>query len=62
MYVLTSESETLAFTGDFFFMGGVGKFFEGVPEEMKNCLDTLESVCPQDTHMFPGHEYGTENL
>lgn len=50
------------FSGDFLFSAGAGKFFEG------NAKDFVESVrnsieeLPDETLMFPGHEYTVTNL
>lgn len=42
-------------------MGGVGRFFEGTPEEMYSNFQVIASL-PNDTHVFPGHEYAKSNL
>lgn len=62
MYVATTGEHTLAFTGDFLFMGGTGMFFEGTAPEMRNCFESLTEICPPETHLFYGHEYGENNL
>lgn len=50
------------FTGDTLFIGGCGRFFEGTPAEMHKALnDTLASL-PDDTKVYPGHEYTKGNV
>lgn len=36
---------------------GCGKFFEGTPEEMHKALNTTLASLPDDTKVYPGHEY-----
>lgn len=61
MFIVESEGETMAFTGDFLFMSGTGKFFEGNAAQMASCIDSLNEY-PADTMLFYGHEYGENNL
>jgi len=49
------------FTGDTIFIGGCGKFFEGTGEDMQKNVDTVKGL-PEDTYMFPGHDYTEANL
>ncbi|KAF7507813.1 hypothetical protein GJ744_010114 [Endocarpon pusillum] len=57
-----SPAEHAVFTGDTLFIGGCGKFFEGTAQEMHTALnDTLASL-PDDTRVFPGHEYTRSNV
>jgi hydroxyacylglutathione hydrolase len=57
-----SPPERAVFTGDTLFIGGCGKFFEGTPQQMHAALnDTLASL-PDDTRVYPGHEYTKSNV
>lgn len=56
-----SSSEKGLFVGDTLFYLGCGKFFEGTPQMMQRCFDTLMS-CPGDTTIYPGHDYNENNL
>eukprot|EP00914_Ancora_sagittata_P030651 GHVO01061562.1.p1 GENE.GHVO01061562.1~~GHVO01061562.1.p1 ORF type:complete len:321 (+),score=18.58 GHVO01061562.1:27-965(+) len=49
------------FSGDLLFLGGAGRMFEGSPVEMLASLDLLCTL-PDDTLMWPGHEYAVSNL
>jgi hydroxyacylglutathione hydrolase len=65
-YVVThvNESSTktpFLFCGDTLFIGGCGKVFQGTHEELYNSIKTL-SYLPNDTLVFPGHEYTVNNL
>lgn len=44
------------FTGDTMFVAGIGAFFEGTAEQMIAALDKLTAL-PDNTCVFPGHEY-----
>jgi hydroxyacylglutathione hydrolase len=50
------------FTGDTLFVGGVGKFFEGGAADMHDILYRQLARLPDDTAVFCGHEYTTDNL
>jgi hypothetical protein len=50
------------FTGDVMFVGGVGKFFEGTAAEMHPSLYGQIGSLPDDTVLWPGHEYTVANL
>lgn len=54
--------DTIAFTGDFLFMGSWGMFFEGNATQMQMSFDKFLSVCPKDTKLLYGHEYALDNL
>ena len=54
--------ERVVFTGDTLFIGGCGKFFEGKPEEMNKALNEVLSGLPDDTKVYPGHEYTKNNV
>ncbi|KAI3323062.1 Las1-domain-containing protein [Xylariaceae sp. AK1471] len=50
------------FTGDTLFHGGCGRFFEGNAEEMHTALNKTLGSLPDDTKVFPGHEYTKANV
>ncbi|KAI5461176.1 Las1-like-domain-containing protein [Mariannaea sp. PMI_226] len=50
------------FTGDTLFIGGCGRFFEGSPEEMHEALNKRLAALPDDTVVYPGHEYTKANV
>jgi len=52
----------VVFTGDTLFHGGCGKFFEGKPEEMHKALNETLGSLPDDTKVYPGHEYTKSNV
>ena len=56
-----TECYRCVFTGDTHFIGGCGKFFEGTAEQMLDNMDKLAAL-PNDTFIFPGHEYTMSNL
>ncbi|KAK7109975.1 probable hydrolase PNKD [Littorina saxatilis] len=49
------------FSGDLLFLAGCGRMFEGTAETMLHSLDQIYSL-PNDTLIWPGHEYARENL
>lgn len=49
-------AEKFLFTGDVLFNCCVGGLFEGTPAEMFNSLQKIKEL-PDDTLIFPGHEY-----
>lgn len=49
------------FTGDTLFHGGCGRFFEGSAEEMDKALNKTLGSLPDDTRVYPGHEYTKAN-
>lgn len=55
-------SERAVFTGDTLFHAGCGKFFEGSAEEMNTALNKTLAALPDDTKVFPGHEYTKSNV
>lgn len=57
-----SKNERAVFTGDTLFIGGCGKFFEGTAEEMETALNKTLAKLPDDTRVFPGHEYTKSNV
>lgn len=54
--------EKVVFTGDTLFHAGCGKFFEGNAEEMNTALNKTLAALPDDTRVFPGHEYTKSNV
>lgn len=50
------------FTGDVMFIGGCGKFFEGSAVEMHPSLYEQIGSLPDETLLWPGHEYTVSNL
>lgn len=52
----------VVFTGDTLFHGGCGKFFEGTAEEMNKALNKTLAALPDDTVVYPGHEYTKSNV
>ncbi|KAI1404575.1 hydroxyacylglutathione hydrolase [Hypoxylon fuscum] len=54
--------EKAVFTGDTLFHGGCGRFFEGTAEEMHTALNKTLASLPDDTKVFPGHEYTKSNV
>lgn len=50
------------FTGDTLFIGGCGRFFEGTPEQMHTALNEILASLPDDTKVYPGHEYTKGNV
>lgn len=57
----SSTDERAVFTGDTLFIGGCGRFFEGTPEEMHKALNETLANLPDDTKVYPGHEYTKNN-
>jgi hydroxyacylglutathione hydrolase len=57
----STTNERVVFTGDTLFIAGCGRFFEGTADEMLAALNTLASL-PDDTKIYPGHEYTKGNL
>lgn len=57
-----SKNQRVVFTGDTLFIGGCGRFFEGTPEEMHQALNKTLASLPDDTKVFPGHEYTKANV
>jgi hydroxyacylglutathione hydrolase len=55
-------NERAVFTGDTMFIGGCGRFFEGSAEEMHKALNHVLASLPDDTKVYPGHEYTKGNV
>ena len=56
------QGQRAVFTGDTLFHAGCGKFFEGTAEEMDAALNSTLAALPDDTRVFPGHEYTRSNV
>ena len=56
-----TQNQRVVFTGDTLFVGGCGKFFEGNPAQMHAALNDVLAALPDDTKVFPGHEYTKSN-
>ncbi|KAI9715295.1 MAG: Cytoplasmic glyoxalase II [Chrysothrix sp. TS-e1954] len=61
-YLFEDGSDRAVFTGDTLFIGGCGRFFEGTPAEMHKALNETLASLPDDTKVFPGHEYTKGNV
>lgn len=62
-WTIDKNHESLLFTGDTMFVGGVGKFFEeqGTPGvEMQKNYDIIGKM-DDNTLIYPGHEYAVSN-
>jgi hydroxyacylglutathione hydrolase len=60
-YVLPSENQRgILFTGDTLFIGGCGRPIECNAQTMWNSLQKIASL-PDDTEVYPGHDYSEEN-
>jgi hydroxyacylglutathione hydrolase len=55
-------SDRAVFTGDTLFIGGCGRFFEGNAQEMHHALNEVLAKLPDDTKVYPGHEYTKGNV
>ncbi|KAG5357991.1 putative hydroxyacylglutathione hydrolase [Yarrowia sp. B02] len=58
----SKTGERAVFTGDTLFVAGCGRFFEGTPEEMNKALNDVLAKLPDDTVVYPGHEYTKSNV
>lgn len=61
-YLFQDGNDRAVFTGDTLFIGGCGRFFEGTPEEMDKALNVTLGSLPDDTRVYPGHEYTKGNV
>lgn len=55
-------AEVAVFTGDTMFSGGCGRLFEGTPADLWRSLDERLATLPDETRVYPGHEYTAANL
>ncbi|PHH71601.1 hypothetical protein CDD80_5120 [Ophiocordyceps camponoti-rufipedis] len=60
-YYMEDGTGRAVFTGDTLFVGGCGKFFEGSAGEMHEALNKRLANLPDDTVVYPGHEYTASN-
>lgn len=60
-FIRPSKGPPLLFTGDTLFLGGMGAFFEGTAVTILRTIEKLLSL-PEDTLVFPGHEYSDTTL
>lgn len=61
-YFMEDGDQRVVFTGDTLFTAGCGRFFEGTPEEMNKALNKTLAALPDDTKVYPGHEYTKSNI
>ncbi|SLM39259.1 hydroxyacylglutathione hydrolase [Lasallia pustulata] len=61
-YFMEDGNERAVFTGDTLFIGGCGRFFEGTAAEMHTALNKTLAALPDDTKVYPGHEYTKQNV
>lgn len=61
-YYVQDGDHRAVFTGDTLFIAGCGRFFEGKPKEMHTALNEVLAVLPDDTKVYPGHEYTASNV
>lgn len=61
-FLQDGDSQRVVFTGDTLFHAGCGKFFEGSAAEMETALNSTLAALPDDTKVFPGHEYTKSNV
>ncbi|KAI4262101.1 MAG: hypothetical protein L6R42_002712 [Xanthoria sp. 1 TBL-2021] len=61
-WLMEDGEEKVVFTGDTLFVGGCGRFFEGTPAEMHTALNKTLAALPDDTKVYPGHEYTKQNV
>lgn len=61
-FLQDGDAQRVVFTGDTLFHAGCGKFFEGNAAEMETALNKTLAALPDDTKVFPGHEYTKSNV
>jgi len=61
-YLFEDGNDRAVFTGDTLFIGGCGRFFEGDAEQMHKALNEVLAALPDDTKVYPGHEYTKGNV
>lgn len=61
-YLFEDGDDRAVFTGDTLFIGGCGRFFEGNATEMHKALNEVLARLPDDTKVYPGHEYTKSNV
>mmetsp|Transcript_13933 Transcript_13933/g.13932 ORF Transcript_13933/g.13932 Transcript_13933/m.13932 type:complete len:103 (+) Transcript_13933:438-746(+) len=60
-FIEPERTSSILFTGDTLFVGGMGAFFEG---DYRMACSSISKILglPDDTYMFPGHEYADTTL
>ncbi|KAH6611089.1 hydroxyacylglutathione hydrolase [Trichoderma cornu-damae] len=61
-YYMEDSTGKAVFTGDTLFISGCGRFFEGNGAEMHEALNNRLGALPDDTVVYPGHEYTKSNV
>ncbi|KJZ80558.1 Putative hydroxyacylglutathione hydrolase [Hirsutella minnesotensis 3608] len=61
-FYMQDSTGRAVFTGDTLFISGCGKFFEGSAAEMHEALNKRLAALPDDTVVYPGHEYTKSNV
>ncbi|KAK3952491.1 beta-lactamase-like protein [Pseudoneurospora amorphoporcata] len=61
-WFMQDGDDKVVFTGDTLFHGGCGRFFEGNGAEMHKALNETLAALPDETRVFPGHEYTKSNV
>jgi hydroxyacylglutathione hydrolase len=61
-YFFQDGEDRVVFTGDTLFTGGCGRFFEGTANQMHTALNSVLAGLPNDTKVYPGHEYTKGNV
>ncbi|ATY59128.1 hydroxyacylglutathione hydrolase, partial [Cordyceps militaris] len=61
-YYMEDSTGKAVFTGDTLFISGCGRFFEGNAAEMHEALNKRLASLPDDTVVYPGHEYTKANV
>ncbi|KAI0157426.1 hydroxyacylglutathione hydrolase [Xylariaceae sp. FL1272] len=61
-WFMQDGDDKVVFTGDTLFHGGCGRFFEGTADEMHTALNKTLASLPEDTKVYPGHEYTKANV
>ncbi|KAF7714883.1 Hydroxyacylglutathione hydrolase [Penicillium ucsense] len=61
-YFMEDGDQRVVFTGDTLFIGGCGRFFEGDAAQMHSALNQTLAALPDDTKVYPGHEYTKSNV
>ncbi|UNI19042.1 Hydroxyacylglutathione hydrolase [Purpureocillium takamizusanense] len=61
-FFMEDDTGKAVFTGDTLFVSGCGKFFEGSAAEMHEALNKRLGALPDDTVVYPGHEYTKSNV
>jgi hydroxyacylglutathione hydrolase len=61
-WLMEDGKDRVVFTGDTLFIGGCGRFFEGTAAEMHKALNETLAGLPDDTRVYPGHEYTKSNV